>query len=49
MPREGFNDWVGRIYGARRNEGLTRKRGAWAATDDRDVGRAVDSLGDRLG
>jgi len=44
MPQAGFDDWVGRVYGARSNEELTRRYDAWAATYDRDV----DSVGYRL-
>lgn len=37
MQGEGFDDWVGRVYGAKSNEELKRKYDVWAADYDRDV------------
>ncbi len=37
MQQEGFDDWVGRVYGAKSNEELKQKYDAWAANYDRDV------------
>ncbi len=37
MQDKGFDDWVGRVYGAESNEDLKRKYDTWAANYDRDV------------
>ena len=37
MEDKGFDQWVGRVYGAESNEDLKRKYDAWAADYDRDV------------
>jgi predicted TPR repeat methyltransferase len=37
MQQKGFDDWAGRVYGAKSNEELKQKYDAWAADYDRDV------------
>lgn len=37
MQDKGFDDWVGRVYGAKSNQDLREKYDAWAADYDRDV------------
>lgn len=37
MRQEGFDDWAGRVYGAKSNEELKREYDVWAADYDRDV------------
>jgi predicted TPR repeat methyltransferase len=37
MQDKGFDDWAGRVYGAKSNEELKQKYDAWAADYDRDV------------
>ena len=47
MQDKGFDDWVGRVYGAESNEDLKRKYDTWAANYDRDVESVRYSLPDR--
>jgi len=37
MQDKGFDDWAGRVYGAKSNEELKKEYDAWAADYDRDV------------
>ncbi len=37
MQDQGFDDWAGRVYGAKSNEELKQEYDAWAADYDRDV------------
>ncbi len=37
MQQKGFDDWAGRVYGAKSNEELKQEYDAWAADYDRDI------------